>query len=355
MAIRDASRQDLFRLYTEVFQGETDRIPLIVSPPCAPEPPRVALAETPETAVVQAAEAQRPKAEAGTDWIPTVNISWYQCIVVPSVFGAEPVAPAGSEPIVKPVFRSIDEAAAAGAPPLEGPVVEQMLQTLETAILVLPEDYWLSFPASASPFDLAQLLLPGDVFLMSLRSRPDAAAEFLGNLTSLCIEVTGLVRSRLAGTGSEFVTNRGLCYPGLRLPCDALVNLSPDLIRDIALPIFRRFGERFGRLCIHYCTKPAASEHVLPVLCECDCVGAVDTWQGPDAFLGDGAPARMQHRVALIFDADLTTEGNMDSLVAWPPVRDVPRRNGRGLVLQSEAASVEEAIRIYALWRAKTG
>lgn len=340
-------------LYSQVFNGETDRIPLIISPPCGTMPAREDLARDTERAVVRAAEALAPKADARTDWIPTVNISWYQCILVPSVFGATPVFQEGSEPIVKPVFHDLPEAVEMGIPPLEGVVVDQMLATLDTAVRVLPEGFALSFPPTASPFDLAQLLLPADEFLSGLLTNPEAAMEFMTHLAQLCAQAFDLTMSRLAGTRSYGVTNRGLYYPGLRLACDAIVNFSPDLIRDMALPILTQFGERFGQLCIHYCSKPAPSAHVLAALCACRCVGAVDTWQGPDAFIGDRAPGRMQSCVGLIFDVDLTTGDKMDAFLDWEPVREVPRRNGRPLVLHTSAASVEDAKRIYEVWQTK--
>ncbi|MBT3380901.1 MAG: hypothetical protein HN742_12640 [Lentisphaerae bacterium] len=117
-------------------------------------------------------------------------------------------------------------------------------------------------------------------------------------------------------------------FPGLRLPADALVNFSPDLLKEIATPILERYGRAFGELCIHYCSKPAPSAHVLTALGDCSCLRAVDTWQGPDAFCGDEAPGRMQDRVALIFDADFRTEEAMTALLQWEPIRDVPRKGG---------------------------
>ncbi len=327
---------------------------MIVTPPCSAGPTRDELVFDTEVAVRKAVEVLRPKAAVGADWIPTVNISWFQCITVPSLFGAQPVYPEGSEPIVTPVFSSADEAAEAGTPPIDGPVLEHMLSTLDTALRSLPDDFSLSFPPVASPFDLAQLLLPGDEFLVSLITAPEAALTFLDNLAQLCLGVLAITRNRVTGTPSEFVTNRGLWFPGLRLACDALVNWPPYCIRNTAWPILQRFGERYGKLCVHYCSKPAPSAHVLPALCECESVSAVDTWQGPDAFIGDEAPRRMQSRVALIFDVDLTNTAKMTSFLEREPIRNVPRKHGRGLVLHTSAPSVDEAKQIYQTWLAKT-
>jgi len=353
MSRNETCIEEIQARYVRAFASDSDYIPLIVSPPCPDQPSREEWQEQPEMAVRKTAAALAPKVAVGSDWIPSVNMGWFQCIVVPSFFGARPAFPIGSDPIVEPCFRNTHEAVQAGRPSAGGPVLEQMLSVLDTALRGLPAGFALSFPPTASPFDLAQLLLPADEFLVSLVTEPHETSQFLYNLADLCTEVILLARSRLAGTASELVTNRGIHFPGLRLACDALVNFSPDLLRGIALPVLQRLAKQHGKLCIHYCSKPAPSSHVLPVLTECEGVAAVDTWQGPDAFIGNDAPARMQDRVGLIFDADLTTEEKMVSFLGWEPIRAVRRKGGRPLVLHTSAASVDEGRRIFDMWQAK--
>lgn len=128
---------------------------------------------------------------------------------------------------------------AVGAPTLEGEVIDQLFQTLKSAIDSLPAGFGLSFPPSASPFDLAQILMPADKFMVSLLTEPEATAQFLNNLTDLGIELTSKIRKKLEDTVSQNITNRGVPFAGLRLPSDSIVNLSPDL---------SRYAEAFGPL-----------------------------------------------------------------------------------------------------------
>lgn len=343
--------EDLRELYTSVFRGETERIPMIVMPPCGPMPSGPELASDTANAVRRAAESLRPKVDVGADWIPAINIGWYQGIVVPSLFGARLAFPDGSEPIAEPLFASMQEALDAGIPPIRGAVVDEMLRTVAKAVASLPDGFELSFPATASPFDLAQLLLPGEEFLIATLMEPDAVRVFLDNLTNLCWGVFDLVEAEMGRKRRGHVTNRGVYFPGLRLPCDAIVNLSPDLIRNLVLPVLSDFGRRYGALCVHYCTAPAPSAHVLPILSECDCVAAVDNWQGPDVFLGDDAPARLQSKVAVIMDVDLSSSDKMAEFLDWEPVRDIPRQGGRGLVVSITCDSVQRGREIYSEWR----
>lgn len=163
--------------YVRVFASDSDYIPLIVSPPCPDQASREEWQEQPEMAVRKTAAALAPKVAVGSDWIPSVNMGWFQCIVVPSFFGARPAFTIGSDPIVEPCFRNVHEAVQAGRPSAGGPVLEHMLSVLDTSLRGLPAGFALSFPPTASPFDLAQLLLPADEFLVSLVTEPDETSQ----------------------------------------------------------------------------------------------------------------------------------------------------------------------------------
>ena len=350
----DVPCERIERLYTDAFCARDDTIPLIVSPPCPPPPAVRELRDDPAKAVARAAEALRPKLAVGSDWLPTVNVGLFQCIAVPSLYGAKLVDLPGSEPLCEPVFPSVEAAAAAPVPDVAGPVVDELLAFIDAAQQALPPGFRLSVPASASPFDLAQLLV-GQDYLLGLIASPDATAALLHRLAGLFIELTRLVKRRMGRPDRQYVTNRGMYLPGFRLPADAIVNLSPDLLRRFVLPVLEPIAAAFGPLCVHFCTDPAPSAHVLPVLLESRAVLAVDNWQGPDVFLGPDAPARMQAKIAVVGDYDLTTPEKMDEVLARPPVRNVPRRGGRGLVMATTAQSVEHGRRIVAEWRGRFG
>jgi hypothetical protein len=57
----------------------------------------------------------------------------------------------------------------------------------------------------------------------------------------------------------------------------------------------------------------------------------------------------------VITDVDLCGEAEIDEFLSRGPVRDVPRRGGRGLVVHTKADSVDDARRIYASWRERVG
>ena len=346
---------ELRSLYTRVFSGDEDRIPLIVTPEGCEQPPEKEFLNNAEVAVNRTCENMAGKIEVGSDWIPCVGCGWYQYITVPSAYGARPIYIEGSSPMFEPVFESVSEAAQAEIPKVTGPVIDEMTALFEAIVAALPEGCYLHFPPTVSPLCIAQFMVPRTRFLEALYSEPDAALTFLMNLTEVCIQSISLVRSGSKKNTEGMITSRGVYFPGWRLSCDSLVNLSPRLLKNFVLPLLQRFGEELGPLCIHYCSKPAPSVHVLPVLCESEYVTAVDTWQGPDAFLGDDAPGRMQSKIAVIIDVDFSTPESMDSFLSWEPICSVPRKNGRGIVVHTTASSVAEGRRIYEAWRERLG
>lgn len=246
------NNQRLKDMYLKVFKAETDYIPLIINPPCPGAPGVDELWNDLESAVSRAAKGLSPKEQVGADWIPSLSIGLYQCISVPSLFGGDVVKLNGSEPISHPCLESLGEGLGYGVPEIKGDVIDRMFGDLAKAKRILDDQgYELSFPVTASPFDLAQIML-GEQFLISLIINPEDILQFLFNITDVCIELTRRAKEVMGLGVDEYVTNRGMFFPGLRLPCDAIVNFSPELIKDFVLPVLEKFSEHFGDLCVHF-------------------------------------------------------------------------------------------------------
>lgn len=336
--------------YRAVFDAETDRVPIIVTPPCPGMPDMPARVADPTGETPRVARALEPKRAVESDWIPVVPFAYYQCVAVPSLYGARISYPDGSVPIPEPLFESTAQAARARLAESSA-LVDEMMGVLERTLDALPEGYALGISYSSSPFDLAQMLVPGAVFSTDLFTEPQACEDFLGALTEAVVAMVHRMRERTDSQRDDTVTTWGTAFSGLRLPSDAIVNYSPDLLRRFAVPVLERLGREFGPLCIHYCTKPAQSAHVLGPLSQCPAVRIVDAHQGYDEFLGPDCPAHMQERTAVAFRIDLRREEAMRELLDLPAVRQVPRRGGRGIVVHTPADSVEDGRRIVARWR----
>lgn len=342
--------QAVKQAHTEALLGKSDYIPLILGTKCPPAPSRERLWKDTAKAVPETVQAYQPRKQIQSDWIPSINIGVFQCIAIPSCFGAAVCELKGSEPICHPIFDEIDQAVAAGVPELSSPVIDDLFETLDQALKGLEDGWYLSFPASASPWDLAQVLM-GENFLIAAMLEPEATGEFLDNLTVAFIELTRRVKKRMGQGDREYVSNRGVFAPGYRLPSDAIVNFSPDLLRKMLPRVIDPIAEAFGPVIMHFCTEPAPSGHVLPVLTEIDNVMAVDNWQGPDVFFGPDAPARLQDSVSIIGDLRIETPEHIEKVLHLEPVTDVPRKGGRGLIFNAWCPTVDHAREIHSLWQ----
>ena len=342
---------NLIKLYLDVFVTETDYIPLIITPKNISLPKPDEFSYDFEPAFQKTLHSLLAKAEIGADWLPTINISYFQCIAIPSIFGADIINIPESEPIPKPLFSSVQQAVKV-MPKLQGSIIDKLLADISQAHKLLPEGWYLSFPPTASPFDLATLLA-GDSFFADMLLSPSECKIFLQRLTELCIELFMLVKKQLGLEENQWITNRGIFFPGLRLPCDTIVNYSPALIEKFVLPVLESFAEELGPLCLHFCTEPAPSGHVLPVLLKSDSVLAVDNWQGFDVFAGEDSPVRFQSEISLISNHDLSSEEKIDAFFELPFVKDVSRKNNRAIVVATETESVETGKRLYKYWQKK--
>ncbi len=341
------------KTYEDAFFGRTDYIPMMVGVRCTGRPDRAAMRAEPAASVARMAEVLAPKAAVESDWVPSVHFGEYQCLTIPSLYGATLVELAGSEPICEPCFTEIREAADAPKPEVAGPIVDEIVAWIRAARPALPDGWRLSLPVSASPFDLAQLLV-GEGFLTGLITDPEPTRRFLETLAELFVEVSLLVKEELDEPIGHFVSNRGMFFPGHRAPSDAIVNFSPEMIRQFALPVYETISASLGPICVHVCTAPAPAGHVLPVLTESDAILAIDNWQGMDVFIGPDAPMPMQQKVGIVGDVKLQTPEQMDAFLARPPIRDTPRRNGRAIVVSTGGfTEVDDARRAFAEWQSR--
>ena len=341
---------ELKQLYLRVFKGQEDYIPFIITLPCPNAPTLEDYWHDLPAAVLKAAELFKPRLQIGSDWIPTIAAGMYHCISVPSLFGAEVVKLDGSDPLIHPCFKTIDEALEAGTPPVKGEIIDRMIKDVRAAHKsITQQGYKFCFPATASPFDLAQLML-GEEFLLSLVLRPDKAQTFLVNLSKLAIEIINIVKAEMNEPKNEYNAGKGYFFPGFRLPSDAIVNYSPSILRNVLPGILKIFGQEYENLCVHYCTEPAPSQHILPALLESEYVIAVDNHHGPDVFIGENTPAPFQDKITIASTTDLTTPEKMDQLLAKEALRKVKRKGGRGFIVFTEAESVDHGKKLYQQW-----
>ncbi len=282
-----------------------------------------------------------------SDWIPNITI-YYQYVLIPSLFGAKLYNAEGYNPIIKPFIDDDWSIKGLFCKDIEfsSDLIEKavkhfsyLMERTHCDVVVIP-------PNPISPLDQALDMRGGD-FYCDLVLEPELCLEFLMFLTELLIKQVKLFKRICNEPNDRHTTCRGQSYPGLRVAADSLVNLSPDMIRRFAFPVFERLATEFGRILVHYCTRPTPCSHVLPVLAECPYVTGVDNWQGYKTLFGENEKGMMQEQLSICTDI---SAANLLEELQEPFFTEVRRKGGRGLLLTVHADSVDEGKQIYDRW-----
>ncbi len=347
------SRNDLPAMETHLrcFRGESDYIPLAVKAQGDPPPFTLWEAmEDPRCAVENFLAINGRSLQVRSDWSPAIESNFLESLV-PSLFGAQLHQSPGGLIEVRPFLDSLADPRACRMPDLGGGLAGAAFAHLEYLLGHPVPGVPVSISRFASPLDYAVMMRGGD-FYLDLLTEPEAADEWLSLIAETTIRLIRRFKAIAGEPADSQITVRGFHFPGIRLTADAIVNLSPDLIRRFLFPRFEQFADAFGSVMLHYCTLPAPAGHVLPILRECPAVRCVDNWQGYRTFFDAGASGMLQNSIAVC--TDLTEEQARDPNVFLreePFYSEVPRAGGRGIAASYTADSIGEGQEIYSRWR----
>lgn len=307
----------------------------------------------------------------GSDMIPCLALR-HDPVVLLSMFGGE-VENIGGRPMAAPVFASLDAARKLEAPGLEAGILPEIARACRYFRGHAPPDVALCTPPETDPFDVLLLLFGSSIFV-EMNDRPELVDRALDVITTTFIEVQRYLKALVGEPAREKVTYLGTCIPGIRVAADALVNLSPGMIRRFAWPVFGRLADAFGGVLVHYCPSPALKYyHVVPPLLDCPSVLGIDTSGGIDYFDSEENPRRLATGTALVAECAFTRPGqppsepdsspninrprerSWDEIDAWlnGEFMGLSRQGRRGLILRACVPSIEEGRELYALWREK--
>jgi hypothetical protein len=263
------------------------------------------------------------------------------------MFGAEVYKSAGGYVDVKPIINDIEQAE--GLEVCNGQL-DMALEHIKYLKKNTPEDIKVTVTRFLGPLDSAVVMRGGD-FYLDLLVEPEKSIAFLNKITDLTIKTFKYFNKEINQDHKEQIVGRGLYFHGTRLTGDAIVNVSPDLIKTVLHPIFSRFKEELGGLMLHYCCLPAPSGHVLPALAECGSVRCVDNWQGYESFFNKKQDGLLQDKVAMCCDFTIEEIESVEKLMEKPLFRDVKRKGGRGLVVMTSTNDIERSKRAYDNWK----
>jgi len=358
-------------IYSDVFAGRRNYIPLCLSLKSLVSINRWEYYGDWQ----QMLDNELAKAEAvraiGSDQIPTVVLR-FDPVPLLSMFGAT-VIQVGGRPFAAPIFRTPEQAARLEAPSLDAGILSEIEKAIEWFRRRTPAGMVLVTPPETDPVDVLLLLFGSDVFLW-MAERPDAVTHALNVITDAFIRVQQRWKALLGEPQFEKVTYLGNSIPGVRVAADALVNLSPAMIRQFCYPAFERIAEACGKVLVHYCPSPEQKYyHVMRPVLECPWTLGVDTSGGVDYFDAPANATRLLERGVLLADCAFHSkpeagvvenastninrfhERSWDEMDEWldTDFMRLARSGGRPLVLRAAVSSIAEGRELYQHWRAK--
>lgn len=347
--------KELEKLHYDVLEGRSDYIPLVIRI----RPRECGIfggiknispwdgMKNPSDYLEVFLENNKENMRLPTDRVITIESNFVESLV-PSMFGGNITKAPGGIIEVKPFADSMEEL-------LNTDISDGQLEEAKEHLLYLkrniPEDVHLSMTRFMSPLDYGVVMRGGE-FYMDLLCEPELCMEFMEKVADLSIKTMKEFKDLMGEPYEKQITAAtGFWFHGTRLTGDSIVNVSPDVIKNMLCPVFDRYKKELGGVMLHYCCTPAPSGHVLPTLAECDSVRCVDNWQGVDTYFDEAGTGRLQDKVSMFADFPIEEVSDIEKFLSRDIFSKVKRNGGRGFVVRTDAENVDEAARLYDKWR----
>ena len=296
----------------------------------------------------------------GSDLLPVIGINHVGTAVLNTMFGAELFMPdraiatlQDNGPTPLPVLKSIEQMDEIVEPDLDAGLMPAMERFCRFYRQHLPPWVHIGCPVPTGPFSCA-MELRGFDFLMDLVDHPQSAARLIDIAARVRVKAERYLRGILDTPMTRFWSNFGIAGPGLRLSEDSICFLSPQMIREFALPGIAEINRRAGGAgYVHFCSLPQSRyEQVYPALRDSTEVRVISSQLAFDYYCEHLEELRGRLAVESLYAPGYgyicEKYGSFDT---WAN-EFVPRfKNESGLVLYFQVGSVEEGREIWSCWQ----
>lgn len=181
---------------------------------------------------------------------------WYGIGTTAGAFGAQYEWPPGQAPVVRPLYRTLDEVPAQLTRLGNvAPILQYTLDTIEYFMDETRRRVPISWCDIQSPINAVAGLVEITEFFVAMREQPERAKAILSILADEIIRFTkvqsALIGTALARPGHGFASARtGI---GIGLSTDNLIMISPGMYTEFCAEHTARIGGEFGGVAIHSC------------------------------------------------------------------------------------------------------
>ncbi|MBN2213938.1 MAG: hypothetical protein JW723_06830 [Bacteroidales bacterium] len=188
--------------------------------------------------------------------VPNFIEPWYGIGTISSAFGGEYSWPGGGAPVMKPLFRNIDEILNHEYMPVaKSGIGKHTLEMIEYFMDKTRGMLPVSFTDSQSPLNMAGQLLSLDRFFFELLTTPEKVTGMFDLLADLSIEFNEeqikLIGDALVFPGHGFASS---CkWSGLGMSDDNAIMISPEQYLSLAAPSVEKICQKLGGPVFHSC------------------------------------------------------------------------------------------------------
>lgn len=181
---------------------------------------------------------------------------WYGIGYIAGCFGGAYEFPKDQAPVMKPMFRSMEELLSASVTPLEEtPLGRHILEMTEYFMDKTKGLVPVSLTDVQSPINMLSYLIPVTELFMEIYDDPDGVKEGAMLLAQLLRDFLkkqqAIIGDALALPGHGFASSRLL--KGIGLSDDNSIMVSEDDYRTLFQPADELLGEAFGGIVFHSC------------------------------------------------------------------------------------------------------
>jgi len=305
------------------------------------------------------AKMLRDTLEVGSDIMPTMAINHMGTAIPASMFGLGMTIPTDHitsvqnvGPWMTPALKDIREVDDMPVPDVHSEVVRQAERFMRFYRRNLPPWVKVVPPAKIGPFSMAELVR-GSGFYLDLVLDPQRCRRLVEICADAIIRLEKYFRRVAGPDGLGYYSQFGIAGPGPRLGEDSIINVSPEMITEFAVPGIEQIANAFGsRVYLHFCTlERSNADHVYAALAESPHVFAASSQFGFEYYRRN--VDTLQGRLAIesfYGDALNYVVRKYGSFESW--AREfVPRFKDRsGLVLYFEVESVDQGKCLWDIW-----
>jgi hypothetical protein len=296
----------------------------------------------------------------GSDLLPSLGMNHLGDVLIPTMFGARLFVPeemgesaqdTGATPW--PILSDIEEVDDLRSPDLSAGLMPQFAEIARLWLAWAPEWVQVVTPFPLGPFSLA-MELRGSELLVDLFDDPQRCHRLLRICAETQIRTERHLQGILGTRQAAPLSNFGVRTRGRRIGDDSIITLSPEHIRQFAVPYLEMIARELGPATIHFCTLPDhPADQVFEPLAHSSLISTASSQFAFQYYEGHLSSLRGRLSIESLYGAARAyLTDRWGSFGDW--AREfVPRfKNQSGLVLYVfDVTSVEEGRELWSIWQ----